>query len=196
MKGPCSIEGCNGISMTRNLCGLHYRRWYKYGDPLKFGRVRLGTGDYKQHGLSHAPEYRAWQTMRLRCLVPTNKAYPDYGGRGIKICDRWLNSVAAFIADMGQKPSPAHEIDRENNDGHYEPSNCRWVIRKVNDRNRRSNRLLTFRGKTHPLIEWCEILEMPESTLASRMYEGWSVERALSTPPRVKGFRPSKRHSA
>lgn len=84
-----------------------------------------------KHGLSYTPEYRAWQTMRLRCTNPANAAFPGYGGRGIRVCERWLQSVEAFIADMGPKPSPKHELDRIDNDGHYEPGNCRWVLRKV-----------------------------------------------------------------
>jgi hypothetical protein len=138
------------------------------------------------HGLSYTPEYKAWQTMRLRCTVPTNLAYADYGGRGIKVCDRWLNSVAAFIEDMGPKPSPRHELDREDNNGHYEPNNCRWVTRKVNDRNRRSNRFVTFRGESKTMAEWCEILTLPSDTVTYRLKTGWGVEKALTTPVREK----------
>ena len=98
-----------------------------------------------KHGLSYAPECRAWQTMRLRCTVPTNPRYADYGGRGIKVCERWLSSPQAFIDDMGPKPSPKHELDRIDNDRGYEPGNCRWATRKENDRNRRSNQI----GRAH-----------------------------------------------
>jgi hypothetical protein len=151
------------------------------------------------HGLSYTPEYKAWQTMRLRCTVPTNSAYPDYGGRGIKVCDRWLNSVAAFIEDMGPKPSPRHELDRENNDGDYEPGNCRWVTRKINDRNRRSNRFLTFRGETKTIAEWSELLSVPNDTIRWRLKSGWSLENALTTPARPKapnGTHPRYRAAA
>lgn len=140
-----------------------------------------------RHGHSYKPEYRAWQTMRLRCTVPTNPAYADYGGRGIQVCDRWLNSVAAFIEDMGPKPSARHELDRENNDGHYEPNNCRWVTRKVNDRNRRSNRFITFRGETKTIAEWSEIQKVPSDTLTHRLKTGWDLEKAMTTPVREKG---------
>ena len=138
------------------------------------------------HGLSSTPEYRAWQTMRLRCLEPTNRAYPNYGGRGIRVCDRWLNSVEVFVADMGPKPSPAHELDRRDNNGHYEPGNCRWVLRKVNDRNRRSNRLLEFGGEAAPIAEWCERLKLRRDTVWKRLAGGWSVEEALTIPVRAK----------
>ncbi len=135
-----------------------------------------------KHGLTDLPEYRAWQTMRLRCSNPSNKAYPNYGGRGIRVCERWQEDFLAFLEDMGRKPSPKHEIDRTNNDGHYEPGNCRWVLRKENDRNRRSNHLMTYRGQTKPLVVWCDELNLPATTISKRLQAGWSDEKALSTP--------------
>lgn len=140
----------------------------------------------KRHGLSYAPEYRAWQTMRLRCTETSNPAYKNYGGRGVKVCDRWLGSVQAFIDDMGPKPSPKHELDRIDNDGNYEPGNCRWATRKVNDRNRRSNRVVAFRGESHALAEWCERFGLPRDTAWKRLASGWSVEQTLTTPVRPK----------
>ncbi len=138
------------------------------------------------HGLSSTREYRAWQMMRLRCTVPSNAAYANYGGRGIRVCARWLNDVAAFVADMGPKPSLAHELDRRDNNGHYEPGNCRWVLRKVNDRNRRSNRVLDFNGARRPLAEWCELLALPRDTVKKRLDGGWTVDEALTVPVRPK----------
>lgn len=140
----------------------------------------------RTHGLSYAPEYRAWQTMRLRCTNPDNAAYPDYGGRGIIVCPEWLNSVQQFVADMGPKPSPRHEIDRRDNDGPYAPWNCRWATRKVNCRNRRSNRILEFNGERLSLAEWCERLGLPRDTVHKRLAAGWTVDAALSTPVRPK----------
>jgi hypothetical protein len=152
----------------------------------------------RKHGLSYTPEYRAWQTMRLRCLEPTNPAYASYGGRGITVCAAWRDSPEAFGRDMGPKPSPAHELDREDNDGGYwcgrclecvalhRPANCRWVTRKVNDRNRRSSRVIEFRGARRVLAEWCEILGLRADTIGERLDAGWSIERALTTPIRAK----------
>lgn len=138
------------------------------------------------HGLSYTPEYRAWQQMRLRCLDPQHRAYPRYGGRGITICDRWKDSPENFVADMGPRPSPRHEIDRVDNDRGYEPDNCRWATRKTNSRNRRSNRMLTHRGETLALAEWCERLNIPRDTVRKRLESGWTVASALETPVREK----------
>lgn len=150
------------------------------------------------HGLSYTPEYRAWQTMRLRCTAPSNPAWADYGGRGITVCAGWLASVEAFVRDMGPKPTPRHELDRENNAGGYwcgkcaecvaagRQPNCRWVLRKTNDRNRRSNRLLEYMGEELALAEWCERLGLPRDTVRKRLEGGWSVAAALETPVRPK----------
>lgn len=139
-----------------------------------------------KHGLSYTPEYRAWQTMRLRCTEPKNAAFKDYGGRGITVCGRWLNDPAAFVADMGEKPTPAHELDRRDNDAGYTPGNCRWVLRKINDRNRRSNRWLTVDGERRALVEWAELRGIAPDTLAKRLDYGWTPEQALTTPARSK----------
>lgn len=159
-----------------------------------------------KHGLSYTPEYRAWQTMRLRCTVETNPAYPDYGGRGITVCAGWINNVLAFVRDMGPKPTPAHELDREDNNKGYwcgrceeckangRAPNCRWVLRKVNDRNRRSNTLLEYMGETLTLAEWCERLGKPTDTVAWRLKAGWSVAEALETPVRPKMPNGAGRH--
>lgn len=140
----------------------------------------------RKHGLSHTPEYRAWQTMRLRCTNPDNAAWANYGGRGITVCARWMEDPAAFLADMGKKPSPLHEIDRIDNDGPYSPENCRWVLRKVNDRNRRSNRSITHAGETLTVAEWAERTGLSATVILHRLNAGWSAELALTTPPRAK----------
>jgi hypothetical protein len=139
-----------------------------------------------KHGLSYTSEYRAWQTMRLRCLEPTNQAYPRYGGRGITVCDRWLNSPEPFLKDMGPKPSPKHELDRIDNDGPYEPGNCRWATRTESSRNRRSNRILEYNGERRTLAEWCERFRLPRDTVRKRLESGWSITSTLQTPVRPK----------
>lgn len=138
------------------------------------------------HGESYSVEYRVWQMMRLRCTEPENAAYPSYGGRGITICDRWLTSVEAFIEDMGRKPFPEYEIDRINNDKGYEPDNCRWATRKQNDRNRRSNHLITVGDETLSIAEWSERSGVSHSTITKRLAKGWASEKAVMTRARAK----------
>ena len=126
----------------------------------------------RKHGLSYTPEYRAWQTMRVRCTNPQNAAWKDYGGRGITVCSRWMDDPIAFVSDMGPKPSPKHELDRIDNDGPYSPENCRWVLRTVNSRNRRSNRTVTHAGETLTVSEWAERMGIGVSALKYRLDAG------------------------
>jgi ribosomal protein S16 len=148
------------------------------------------------HGLSYAPEYRAWQTMRLRCTDPDHPAYPNYGGRGIRVCKHWLDSPVAFVADMGTKPSEQHEIDRIDNDGHYEPGNCRWATRTENSRNRRNNRLIEHDGEVLPLVAWAERYRIGRDTVRKRLEAGWPVSEALTVParPKAKNGQAAPRH--
>jgi len=139
-----------------------------------------------KHGLSYTPEYRAWQTMRNRCTSPNSPAWEDYGGRGITVCERWLNSPANFIADMGPRP-PGYELDRIDNDGPYSPENCRWTTRRINDRNRRSNVYLEAFGERKTKAEWCEQFGIATDTLSLRISkQGLSVEEALTRPIKEK----------
>lgn len=90
-----------------------------------------------KHGGSATREYRAWMRMKERCYNPKSKRYEDWGGRGITVCDRWLEGFENFLADMGPRPSPRHSLDRKDNDGNYEPSNCRWATYSEQNLNRR-----------------------------------------------------------
>lgn len=135
-----------------------------------------------RHGLSRTPEYRAWQTMRHRCTSPSSPAWADYGGRGITICAEWMHDPAAFIAHIGPKPSPKHEVDRIQNDRGYEPGNVRWARRHINTRNRRSNHIVEFNGEALTIVEWAIRLNMAPDTLGHRLAKWKNVERALTTP--------------
>jgi hypothetical protein len=140
----------------------------------------------RKHGLSYSPEYRAWQTMVHRCTNPKSPAWTNYGGRGITVCEAWLDNPTQFYLDMGKRPSPAHEIDRKDNDGPYSPENCRWVTRPTNDRNRRSNHLIEHLGESLPIAAWAERTGLGHSTITARLKMGWTVERTLETPARAK----------
>jgi hypothetical protein len=150
------------------------------GDRVKGPRYIHGessNGSQKQA----TPEYVVWMKMFDRCRNPRVHNYHRYGGRGITVCERWSN-YPAFLEDMGRRPSNLHRIERINNDGHYTPENCRWATRSEQARNRRSNHRLTFNGRTLTMIEWSEELGLPLFTLCRRIYQGWSVERALTEP--------------
>lgn len=136
------------------------------------------------HGLSRSREYISYQSMWLRCTDPGSVNWTDYGGRGITVCDRWKD-FATFYADMGPKPSAKHSIDRIDNDGHYEPSNCRWATNSQQARNRRGNRHITFRGETKLVVEWSEELGLNLNLIYDRLRYGWSPERALTQPKGV-----------
>lgn len=144
-----------------------------------------------KHGLSGGNRgrtrlYNIWLKMRARCLNPSDPNYPYYGGRGITICPEW-NDFAAFHAwayANGYRDDLT--LDRIDNDGPYSPDNCRWVPAKRQARNRRNNRLLTFRGETKSVVEWAEEVGIPAHTLRQRLHRGWPVERALTTPIDVK----------
>lgn len=122
------------------------------------------------HGdaVARSPEYRAWCSMRSRCLSPTHKQYKDYGGRGILICERW-DSFEAFVADVGRRPAGRYSLDRfPNNDGNYEPGNCRWATSAQQARNRRNNRKVVLDGSSVTLQELSEATGLSYDTLVYR----------------------------
>ncbi len=143
-------------------------------------RVETTGRNKTTHGRSGSPEHTTWTQMIQRCRNPGNHAFDRYGGRGISVCDRWRTSFAAFIDDMGPRPSADHSIDRINNDGDYEKANCRWSTRTVQGRNKRSNRRLLIGGETRVLAEWAERSGLTESVIDARLRRGWTGERLLS----------------
>jgi hypothetical protein len=141
----------------------------------------------RTHGLSHTPEWRAWRNMRQRCYNVKHADWHRYGGRGITVCQEWLQSFEQFLADMGPRPSAAYSLDRIKNDQGYSRANCIWVTKKQQSRNTSSNRLLTFLGRTQTVSAWAEELQIKVNTLYSRLsYYGMSVEEALTRPVRRK----------
>ena len=126
------------------------------------------------------PEYRAWHEMKRRCFDSSNQAFAKYGGRGISVCQEWLDSFDRFLADMGRRPSPKHSIDRRDVNGNYEPRNCRWATSKEQNRNRRNNRLIAFQGKIASLAEWSEITGIKSGTILFRLKAGWTISKALT----------------
>lgn len=130
-----------------------------------------------RHGLAETAAYRVWSTILARCTSLSSKSYPDYGGRGIKLCERW-HSLELFVADMGQPPK-GMEIDRINNDGNYEPGNCRWTSRLVNANNKRNNVFIELRGQRLSVADAARLYRIPYQCLSKRIHRGESPEHAV-----------------
>jgi hypothetical protein len=124
--------------------------------------------------------------MLQRCNNHKYKRFKDWGGRGITVCARWQgeDGFANFLADMGKRPSLKHGIDRINNDGNYEPSNCRWAINKQQCNNKRNNRLLTFQGRTQTVTQWSEEIGLSRDIISDRLSRNWPIELTLTLPVR------------
>ncbi|HEX3058063.1 MAG TPA: hypothetical protein VHP62_01805 [Usitatibacter sp.] len=133
-----------------------------------------------RHGLSKTPEYQAWRAIQDRCYNANLPVYKNYGARGITVCQRWRDSLAAFIKDMGPRPSRRHSIDRIDNDGNYEPGNCRWATALQQARNRRACVRLTHNGRTMSPAEWAAVTGLNYGTIMSRVEHGWPTERVLA----------------
>lgn len=149
---------------------------------------------HRTHGLSRLHEYKVWGNMIQRCTNPKDTGWRFYGARGVTVCDRWLKSFEAFFADMGKRPSKDLSIDRIRSTGAYEPGNCRWTTRKVQNRNTRSNRLITYNGRTQTLADWADETGLPYGLIRSRIGRlGWSLERALTQPvSKQRGYHDSR----
>lgn len=147
-------------------------------------RSEVTKAIFTTHGGRRTPEYRSWMSMLQRCLNPRVRNYPDYGGRGVTVCERWRgqNGAAHFLADMGPRPSPAHSLDRTDNSKGYEPGNCRWATRVEQGSNKRNNRLLEVKGETATISEWARRTGKRRKTIDMRLLLGWPVDEAVLLP--------------
>lgn len=132
------------------------------------------------HGLHKHPLYQTWYAIIKRCRRESWEPFKNYGARGIAVCDRWANSFPAFLEDMGERPSPKHQVERSDNNGPYCKENCVWATGSQQARNRRSNRLITAFGQTKTMVEWGEELGLRPDTIQKRLNRGKSPEDALS----------------
>jgi hypothetical protein len=148
---------------------------------------RIKTREYRKRWKDKHPNHQTpdieerniWYKILSRCFRPKDKKYKDYGGRGITMCKEWLD-FKVFLKDMGKRPSKKHSIDRINNDGNYEPANCRWATSQVQNNNRRDNVYLTAFNETLTVAQWARKLNLHRPTIYQRLRDGFSNEEALS----------------
>ncbi len=175
-------------SICECSCGNIRHVWI---DSLTSGKSK-SCGCQRRNRLTHGatvngptPEYISWQRMKQRCDYKATIRFERWGGRGITICEHWKNSFPNFLADMGEKPGSEYSLERRDNDGPYEPSNCYWATPKEQSRNTPRNRRLTLHGKTLTMVEWSEIKGIGSTTIRQRIDAlGWSIEKALTMPVR------------
>lgn len=141
------------------------------------------------HGESHknkSPEYRTWLHIKYRCYNRKSNRFKIYGGRGIKVCKKWINSYESFLKDVGRRPSNNHSIERINVNGNYEPSNVKWATKKEQARNTRNTRWMSVGGIDKTFMEWCEIYKINPGTVNERIKRGWTLDENLFKPSDVK----------
>jgi hypothetical protein len=174
----CRCEcGTETLVMCKLLVGGHS----KSCGCIRGHKGESATQNVK-HGLAHGPEWRVYYSMLHRCYKPQNKVYAEYGGRGIKVCDRWRESFEAFVSDMGPRPE-GMTLDRYPDvNGNYEPENCRWATPKEQANNRRNNVYLDAFGERLTVAEWSAKTGIGVAVLRARIKYGWSAERLLSEP--------------
>jgi hypothetical protein len=132
------------------------------------------------------PEYIAYHSMIQRCYKEGSQNWPRYGARGIGVCERWRKGFEFFYADMGNRPSKKHSLDRIDNDGDYSPENCRWATSHVQMNNIRANHWLTCDGISLTIMQWSRVYGVAETTIHTRLRKGWPEEAAIKLPPDVR----------
>lgn len=185
----CIVDKCNSFGrfrygrycLTKGLCNKHYLRSLKHGSPTE--------GHKWMNGQTKHPLYSTYCAMKTRCSYTRHPHYKSYGGRGITVCSRWLgiDGFENFIEDMGERLEGS-SLDRIDNNGDYEPSNCRWATRAEQDENKRTNRIVQWKGENYTFAQLIRKLGDPhfDATYRSRLSLGWSVEKIFSTPMKKK----------
>ncbi len=166
-----AVRGANLVSGNTKSCGC------RRADVI---RQRL-----TKHGACGTREYITWCHIIDRCENPNALGFKHWGGRGIRLCEAWRHDFAAFLRDVGPRPSRRHSIERIDNDGHYEPGNVRWATKRDQANNSRNNHRLTWNGRTLTIMQWSRHLHFSGRAISDRLRRGWSIHRALSTPQRL-----------
>lgn len=183
---PCEYDGNAGYRKWLCRCSCGTERDVS-GRALRSGISTSCGCSRRTHGRSKTSEYGIWRNMRSRCRNPRDPKFSDYGSRGITVCVRWDDSFEAFLSDMGERPSPDLSIDRINNDGNYEPGNCRWATASEQINNTRRNKCLTVDGRTLTATQWAREVGLDPATVLGRVEQGWPATAAVKTPRRGRG---------
>jgi len=171
--------------LCRCDCGQEIRattRNIKSGNTRSCGCLhRERNGDtHRTHGMSQTLTYAVWLSMRARCKNESLSSYRNYGGRGIKVCDRWASSFEAFLSDMGEAQD-GKSLDRIDVDGDYSPENCRWADAVTQQNNKRNSVFIEFDGERMTVAQWSRRLGVPAGTIRTRIALGMSSENILTT---------------
>lgn len=172
-RWKCACE-CGGSTISH--IGSLRRGEAKSCGCLRSEKSKL---QFTSHGMSHTKIHRIWRAMIERCYNAHCKGYPNYGGRGITVSDEWLE-FSNFYADMGDRPSPKHSIERNDVDGNYCKDNCRWATMVEQQNNRRDNVWITYKGETKTLSQWSKLFNINRQTIADRIKTGRSLEESFS----------------
>lgn len=173
-----------------------------FGSALRTGHTKscgclnreIAAAKQYRHGMSKSTEHKIWSGIIERCSNPKSQFYHRYGGRGISICERWL-TFENFFADMGNRPSKFHTLDRKENDGNYEPSNCRWSTRKEQSNNTSRNVWITIDGTRKTLTQWCDQTGIDKDLASQRILRDcWSPEDAVTIPSSHSSGRNNNRN--
>ena len=172
------ICNCGKLSMVRAGCLIS-------GGTTSCGCIQKQATT--KHGMTKTRTFKSWDSMKQRCLNPNAPDYPKYGGRGITICQRWIDSFTNFFDDMGERPENL-SIDRINVNGNYEPSNCRWASRSLQQRNKTTSLMIEWNGKVLCAADWSDIVNISSKIICDRIRVGWTPQEALTKPNRKSGL--------
>jgi len=198
--GMLTVESVDSISVTNYTkatcrCECGGTRTTDFKNLKRNPKINCGctgrktsTRSKEKHGMRWTPEYNCWLQIMSRCHNEKSDAYPLYGAVGIHVCERWRNSFADFYADMGDRPTPQHSIDRfPDLNGNYSPGNCVWSSKRDQRLHQKRTIFYEFRGESRPMVEWWEMLNLEKTALYQRIVKrSWSVEESISTPKQWK----------
>ena len=183
MSVLCCVDGCSNEARTSGFCQMHYARVRRHGNTGPSESFVINIRE------NYLREYYSYNSMMIRCYYEKHAQYKDYGGRGIKVCERWLErpgGIKNFIHDMGKRPD-GYSLDRIDVNGDYCPENCRWVSKKEQANNRRNSCKITYAGEERTISEWAEKKCLSASVLYNRIMKSkWKIDKALNTPVRRK----------